>query len=153
MEDIMSAIKIDTGHWVVVCDGAKALIMENTGTRSTPNLQVRETREQATSRTSDMGSERPGRVHESAGGGRSSVAQTDWHDQGERDFLGALASRLDEMVKGGKIRALIVVAAPRALGMLREAFSPEVRKVVAAEVDKDYVKLPVPEITRQLIAA
>ena len=31
-------MKIDHGMWVVVCDGAKALVLENSGNRKTPNL-------------------------------------------------------------------------------------------------------------------
>ena len=32
-------MKIDHGMWVVVCDGAKALVLENAGNRKTPTLQ------------------------------------------------------------------------------------------------------------------
>ena len=34
-------MKIDHGKWVVVCDGAKALVLENAGNRKTPNLKTR----------------------------------------------------------------------------------------------------------------
>ena len=41
----MSKLKIDQGEWVVVCDGRKALILENIGDRISPNLRTAETRE------------------------------------------------------------------------------------------------------------
>ena len=42
----MTKIKIDTGDWIVVCDGRKALILENRGDRMFPNLHTREVHEQ-----------------------------------------------------------------------------------------------------------
>jgi protein required for attachment to host cells len=47
---------------------------------------------------------------------------------------------------------LIVVAPARAIGMLRREFTPHVRQALKAEVEKDYVKMPVDEILRHLIA-
>ena len=84
------------------------------------------------------------------GRARSAIEQTDWHDQAERAFLTALASRLHAGLTKGETRALIVVASPRALGVIREAYSPTVRNAIHAEFAKDLVKLPVHEIERQL---
>ena len=39
----MSNLKIDQGGWVVVADGAKALILENHGDSKFPNLRTKET--------------------------------------------------------------------------------------------------------------
>ena len=43
----MAILKIRSGDWVVVCDGAKALILENAGDGMHPNLKTREVHEQA----------------------------------------------------------------------------------------------------------
>jgi protein required for attachment to host cells len=149
----MDKIKIKAGDWVVVCDGRKALILENIGDEVYPNLQTKEVREHPQTRTSMQGSDAPGRIHQSVGPARSAVEQTDWHDQEERSFLTALAARLQVALSKGETRALIVVAAPRALGMLREVYSPAVRKAIRAELGKDLVKLPVHEIEKQLLSA
>jgi hypothetical protein len=37
----MSALKVSTGAWVVVCDGRKALILENIGDRTSRIVPVR----------------------------------------------------------------------------------------------------------------
>jgi protein required for attachment to host cells len=84
------------------------------------------------------------------GPARSAVAQTDWHDQEERAFLTALAGRLHLGLTQGETHGLIMIAAPRALGMIRDAYSPAVRKAIHAEVGKDLVKLSVHEIEKQL---
>ena len=100
--------------------------------------------------TGEQGSGVPGRVHQSVGRVRSAVEQTDWHDRAERAFLTAVASRLHVGLTKGETRALIMIASPRALGMIREVYSPVVRNAIRAEVGKDLVKLPVDEIEKQL---
>ena len=148
----MDKIKVEAGDWVVVCDGRKALILENIGDEVSLNLHTKEIHEHRQTRTSAQGSDAPGRVHQSVGPARSAVEQTDWHDQQERAFLTALASRLHVALSKGETRALIMVAAPRALGMLREVYSPAVRTAIHAEVGKDLVRLPVYEIEKHLSA-
>src|SRR5437773_6646498 len=88
---VMNKIKIGTGDWVVVCDGRKALILENLGDRMFPNLHTREVREHADQPTSAQGSDAPGKLQASVGTARSAIEQTDWHDDAERAFLKALA--------------------------------------------------------------
>jgi protein required for attachment to host cells len=148
----MSKLKIDQGEWVVVCDGRKALILENIGDKISPNLRTAEIREQPDIATRDLGTDSPGRVHASVGTARSSVEQTDWHDQAEREFLHGLAARLDTALRNGETKSLIVVAAPRALGMLRQSYTPSVRGAVRDEIDKDLVKVPVYEIEKRLFS-
>src|ERR1019366_2613203 len=50
---------------------------------------------------------------------RSSVEQTDLHDQAERAFLVQLVKHLDVAISADKTKSLIVVAPPRALGMIQ----------------------------------
>lgn len=148
----MTKIKIGAGAWVVVCDGRKALILENVGDRLYPTLHTKEVREHPDSSTSAQGSDAPGRVHQSMDGARSSVDQTDWHDESERAFLKALADRLNVAVTTGETTALTMVASPRALGMIRPAYSAAVRKALHGELGKDLVKMPVHEIEKQLLS-
>lgn len=146
----MSLPKIRNGYWVVVCDGSKALILENAGDATLLNLVTKEVATAANPSTSDQGTERPGRVHQRFGPGRSAVEQTDWHDAAERAFLRELADRLDRAVAGKETKAIVLVAAPRAMGMLRAELSPRVDKAVKGEVAKDYANLPTPEIEKHL---
>jgi protein required for attachment to host cells len=146
----MDKINVKAGEWVVVCDGRKALILENIGDQAFPNLRTKEIREHKERRTSAQGSDAPGRVHQSVGSAHSSVEQTDWHDREERAFLTALANRLHDALSQDETPALIIVAAPRALGMLRDVYSRAVRKAIRAELRKDLVKLPVHEIEMEV---
>jgi protein required for attachment to host cells len=146
----MDNLYIHSGDWVVVCDGAKALILENAGDAKFPNLKTKEVHEQADPKTHEQGTDAPGRAVNSVGAQRSAMEQTDWHDQAEQRFLGDLAKRLDAAVTAGETKSLILVAPPRALGVLRRSFSGSLREAVRAEIDKDYVKMPVHEIERHL---
>ena len=147
----MGNLRIHNGDWDVVCDGAKALILENAGDAVSLNLKTREVHEQPDPRTHEQGTDAPGRSINSVDSRRSAMEQTDWHDQNEQRFLAKLAARLDKAVLGGETPSLIVVAPPRAIGMLRRQFSSHVRQAIRAEVEKDYVKMPVDEITRHLM--
>jgi|ERR1035438_8974885 len=156
----MTNLLIQTGEWVVVCDGAKALVLENIGDTKFPNLKTLEVFEQKDLATHDLGTQKPGRAfspasHGSHGshGSRGTIEQTDFHDQAERDFLVQLVKHLDAALVAGKVKSLIVVAPPRALGMIRPAYSHALKSAVRAELDKDLVKQPVHQIEKHLTGA
>jgi protein required for attachment to host cells len=148
----MPKLRIDQGEWVVVCDGAKALVLENVGDEKFPNLKTKEVYEQEDPKTSEQGSDAPGRAINSVGNNRSAMEQTDWHEEAERAFLGKLVDRLAAAAHAGEVKAMILVAPPRALGVIRQRYTPALKAAVKAELDKDYVKLPVYEIEKQLTA-
>jgi protein required for attachment to host cells len=124
------------------------LILENNGDEKFPNLHTRETHEHPDLPMHLLGSSPPGVSHQSVGNRRSSVEQTDWHDQAERSFLRELAKCLDDALSRGEAKRLTLVASPRALGMIREAYTALIRGALAQEIAKDLVKSPVHEIER-----
>jgi protein required for attachment to host cells len=146
----MSGVKIAQGEWVLVCDGAKALVLENIGDEKFPNLRTKEVFEQDDPKTHEQGTDAPGRSINSIDARRSAMEQTDWHDQAEHRFLQRLAGHLDAAVNSGQTKSLIVVAPPRALGVLRQAYSHNLRTALRAEIDKDLVRLPVHQIEKHL---
>lgn len=147
------SVSIKNKEWVVVCDGAKALVLENEGDATMPNLKTREVYEQETPATQELGSDAPGRASGVDGKNRSAVGQTDWHERNEQTFLEKLAKRLDTKVTSGDIKSIVLIAPPRALGVLRAAYSPSLRNVVRVEIDKDLVRVPVHELEKRLTAA
>jgi protein required for attachment to host cells len=147
----MDALKLPEGAWVVVCDGRKALFLENAGDDEFPNLKTREADKAETPATSELGTDSPGRVYQSVGDRRSAVEQTDWHDKAEEEFLTDLVQRLDAAVEAKTMTHVVIVAPPRALGMMRHAYTDRLRAVLHAEIDKDLTALPVGEIERRLV--
>jgi protein required for attachment to host cells len=143
-------VKIHQGDWVVVCDGAKALILENTGDEKFLNLKTREVYAHQDPATHEQGTDAPGRSINSVGGARSAMEQTDWHERAEQAFLKGLMTRLDAALNAGQVKCLVMVAPPHALGVLRKAYSKHVREALRGEIEKDYVKMPLPEIEKHL---
>src|SRR5262245_5935932 len=113
----MSKPKILQGEWVVVCDGKKALLLENAGDEKFLNLKTREVLDHPDLKTHEIGADEPGRSFSSVGHGRSAVEQTDWHTQEEERFLKKVVARLDAAVKAGQVKSIVIVAPPRALGV------------------------------------
>ncbi len=148
----MSKVKIHHGEWVMVCDGAKALLLENMGDEMFPNLKTKEVYQQEDPPTHEQGTDAPGRSFQSVGHMRSAMDQTDWHAQAEDRFLEKIAFRLNAAVQTGETKSLIIAAPPRALGVIRQHYSHSVRHALRAEIDKDLVKLPVHEIEKHLAA-
>jgi protein required for attachment to host cells len=146
----MSKLKIKQDEWIVVCDGTKAMILDNVGDELYPSLHVREVRQQSDPPTREQGSDQPGRFFAAVGGMRSAAEQTDWHAETEQAFLRTVTHDLHAAVVAGTVKGVIIIAPPRALGLIRQAWPSTHRDAIKAELAHDYVKLPVDEIERRL---
>ena len=74
--------------WIIICDGRKAMIVQNVGTPALPSLNVSETLKAPDNpATREQWTDRPGRTFQSMGGQRSAVEMADLHDNEERVFL------------------------------------------------------------------
>jgi protein required for attachment to host cells len=142
--------RLRPGDLVVVCDSRKALLLENAGDEKFLILHTRRVLEHDNPPTHLQGTSAPGRVHQSSGAARSAIEQTDWHIETERQFLHALERELAAAVASAPATRLVVVALPRALGMLRHLYSPAVRHAIANELDMDWVKMPIHRIEERL---
>lgn len=148
----MTKSPLQHGAWIAICDGAKALLVENQGDHTYPKLETRAHFSQENPSTHEQGSSPPGRAFSSAGGQRGAVEGSDFHDQAEHTFLRNFAAQVARAVLEHRITNLHLIAPARALGVMREALPPAVHRVLAGEIDRDYVKLPLHEIERHLLA-
>jgi protein required for attachment to host cells len=148
----MHNLRVHNGDWIVVCDGAKALILENAGDAVALNLKTREVRAQPDPKTHEQGTDAPGRAINSIDSRRSAMEQTDWQGQAEHRFLTELSKRLDTAVAAGEAKSIVLIAPPRALGVIRQAATANLRNALRAEIDKDFVRMPVHEIEKHLAA-
>lgn len=147
----MSRLQIPFDTWVLVADGRKALLLRNATDEVRPDLKVLKVIEQPDNpKTSEHGTDKPGRVTDSATGRRSAMEQTDWHDLAERDFAAGVADEMERHHRDGDFSKLVVVAPARTLAEFRQRFSKELHATVMAELDKDLTKHPVHEIERVL---
>lgn len=144
----MADIKIRKGDWLVVCGGAKAIVLENEGTAFTPKLKRKATYEQEDLPTREIGTDAPGRTFQSVDGPRSAYEQVNWHEREEQRFLTKLINRLDAAVNAGEAKSIILAAPPHALGVMRRNYSHTLRNALRAEVEKDFVRAPLHEIEK-----
>jgi protein required for attachment to host cells len=57
-----------------------------------------------------------------------------------------VAAAMEQMLRANRAKALVVVTPPRTLADLRDAFHPDVKACVIAELNKNLTKHPVWEI-------
>jgi protein required for attachment to host cells len=80
------------------------------------------------------------------------MEETDWHEQAEAEFLKGVANKVEKLVESREIKAMILIAPPKALGILRAELASLPEGIIRAEIDKDLVKLTVSEIEKHLAA-
>jgi len=67
-----------------------------------------------------------------------------------REFAQRVAQHLDTALQAGRFEQLQIVAAPRFLGLLRQALSTNLQRTVAREMDKDFVHFGNDDIAARL---
>jgi len=146
----MPHIVLKQGLWVLVCDGRKALLLENMGDHVYPKLVTRQVLQHRDLPTHELGSDVPGRTFSARNGRHAAIEPTDVHDVSEKTFLSGIAHRINREIESGHVKKLIVAAPARALAVLREGLSQNAKKALQAEFDKDFVRMPIYEIEQHL---
>jgi protein required for attachment to host cells len=141
---------IKQASWVVVADAGRARVFELDARGALVRTPIREM-EAETAPSREIGSDRPGRAFDSAGQGRhAQEPPTDPHRYEKRRFAHELAGFLEDERKQNRVEQLYIVAAPQMLGDLREEFSGELKKLVKAELSKDFSMLPPYQLEQHL---
>ncbi|MDB5700272.1 MAG: Host attachment protein [Sphingomonadales bacterium] len=137
---------------VLVADGGKRLMFRNKGDAIAPNLIVEEAEKRANPADRDQKSDAQGQRPSSATLGQDSTDEIDYHQQEEDRFAAATAELLKKRALRGDYEKLIIVAAPKLLGVLRKHYHPEVERRLIAEVAKDLTGHPKDRIEAALLA-
>lgn len=107
---------------VLVADGTKARLFEER-LRAGPLVEITD-RLGDLAHTGPVASGRSGRVHDRHGVGSHTTGGPSPREKQEAAFITRLAERIDTLLRPGDFEAVVVVAPPRALGQLRQAFGP-----------------------------
>jgi protein required for attachment to host cells len=137
--------------WFVLADGSRARFL--TRRQEESGFEVAEEHDAPEARvpTREIGSDRPGRVHESANSAHHGVeAHHDAHRDRKTAFARQLADRLNAASAAGIFDALVLYAAPRSLATLREALDEATRRKITGEFPKDLTKVPLAELPHHL---
>ncbi|MEX2647433.1 MAG: host attachment protein [Alphaproteobacteria bacterium] len=140
-----------TTTWVLVADGGRARVLAGRGLGKGLDLVME--READLKRTSELGTDRPGRSFESATTARHAYAEPDYHREQEQVFLRGLVDYLDAQRTAGRYQSLVIVAPPTALGDLRKAIGTRLGGLVKAEINKDLTKVSAHDLPSHLADA
>lgn len=130
-------MKLPEGAWVAVADGERHLLLANAGPPTRIDLRVVEAGLHPAQRTAALGADRPGRTWK-VGERRSSFEGADWSRLGKESHAVELVARLDRAAAAGDFAALVIVADPRTLGVLRPLLGAPVRAALLAEIVGDH---------------
>lgn len=137
-------MRIGSKTLLLVADGQNATFFRNTATGETIALDPVHTMGLYNEADRDLSADRPGHAHVGMTERRTSYEQADKHQANETEFLKGVAAMADELMAGRG--ELVLVAEPRALGVLRDVLSNEVMSKVSTQIDKDYTKTAMPEL-------
>jgi protein required for attachment to host cells len=141
----MVRVRVHNEAWVLVGDGRKALFLRNHGDADLLDLRRVSVRLDDNPPTREQGTDAPGRAFGS-NGVRSAVENTDWHELEEHRFAASVAAEIDEAIRTGACKEIVLVAPPKVLGDLRKQLHNETLKHVKGEVAKDLTHHPINKI-------
>lgn len=140
-----------TTTWVLIADGARARVLAQARPFEALAPAFEEELIGTTAQSKEIASDRPGRSFDSAGQGRHAMEPpTDPQRYAKFAFARELAERLEEAAHAHRFAKLVLVAAPKTLGDLRDLLPDAVRAKVVAEIDKDLTKVPLRELPKHL---
>lgn len=137
--------------WVVVASNAGAVIYQ--AESPADPLEKLESLDNSEYRLKeqDLGSDRPGRSFDSAGEGRHAMSpRTDHKEQTAVVFTRRLADRLEAGRLGGEYDTLVLVAAPKTLGRLREQISEATMPMLKHEIAQNLFHMGPEQIREHL---
>jgi protein required for attachment to host cells len=134
-------MKIPKGATVAIADGELLNLFHNEGDETEPKLSALP----ETANSSD---------NRGSGGRHQSSSANPSESQLEEDsFAAGTADFLNKQVLDGKIKSLIIVAAPRTLGELRKHYHKALSAVLAGEIPKDLTGHPLSDVENIIAAA
>jgi protein required for attachment to host cells len=136
--------------WYAIADGGRARFVERDESgayRTVVSFESADLHRKA----SDLTSDGPGRVMESATPGRSAVEpRQDPKRAAKEDFVKLVADELAAEHERGAFDQLMLVAPPRVLTELKQKLAKPVADLVVKDLQKDLTKVPDHDLTEHL---
>ena len=140
--------------WILVADGARARVLARHGGDSHLEQIPGGSFSGEVHRASELGTERPGKVRESANAAHHAIApHADWTHEEKRAFAHRLAEFLEQKAIAKAFDHFVLVAEPHFLGDLRGVLGAETQKRLTGALDKDFTHLPLEEVESRLTGA
>lgn len=137
--------------WVVVADSSRARIFQAEGVLGPLREVATLTHPEARLHTQELTSDLPGRAFDSVGAGRHAMERiVDPKEHEALMFAHQVATRLETAYNDGQFAQLVLVAAPRFLGQVRQTLSNQVAAAITYELDKNLTQQSAEDIRRHL---
>jgi protein required for attachment to host cells len=135
-------INIQPRVWVLIADGEHARVVKPTDKPGQFGTLIAFDSASAHMKSTDLGSDRPGRVHESASVTRHAVTPRSDPKLAAKDaFLREVARLIEQHDVENAFDRLVLVAPPHALSDLRADLNKSVSAKVVGSLTKDLVKV------------
>ena len=131
---------LSKGATIAVADGEKFKLFRNAGDEAGLKLEP-------------VAHEAIDTLASASGGHQSSSGNPDSGQAGEDGFSAGSVQFLNQQVLGGSIEALVIIAAPRALGEMRKHYHKALSAVLKGEIAKDLTGHPLADIEGAIAAA
>ena len=147
---------IPNGALVLVADGTKVLYLRNQGDEGIIDLRTESHDEREDRKDREIKTDSPGNapVLRASGGAethRPAYSETDFHQQEEDIWVKEVAEELKKRALRNDYEALVVIAPPKALGVLRKELHKEVERRIILTVNKEMTDRPIPDIEDLLV--
>lgn len=141
---------IPHGALVLVADGKKTLFLRNHGDSEMIDLRTEAHDQRSDPPDRDIKTDAPGAQHASAGYGRDTMEEADFHQQGEDRWIRDAAEEINRRALSNDFDALAVVIPPRALGEFRKKLHKEAERRLVLTINKEMTDRPIPDIEELL---
>jgi len=129
--------------WYVITDGGRARIVQKRDAQDAFDTHREFVSADIHRHTHELGMERPGRTHESAGSAHHALQpREDLHRADKRNFVYEVARALNEANIRDAFELLILDASAPALRELNPALDAPTQRKIAAQLQKDLTNVP-----------
>ena len=142
---------IPHGALVFVGDGKKMLFLRNHGDSGLLDLRTESHDRRADPMDREIKTDAPGTQAQRWGDARPAMDEADFHQQGEDRWAKEAAEELNRRALSNDFNALVVVAPPRTLGVLRKKLHKEAERRIVLTVNKEMTDRPIPDIEELLV--
>lgn len=137
--------------WIVVAESTRARIFSTKGAGKSLEEVADLSHPESRLHDRELSSDLPGRTFDSHGQGRHGMEQaTRPKEQEAQAFAAEIVERLDQARHEGQFDALVLVAPPAFLGLLRSKLSKPTQDTVVSELNKNLVESDHKTLERQL---
>ena len=142
---------IPHGALVFVGDGKKMLFLRNQGDSDLLDLRTESHEVRADPMDREIKTDAPGTQGQRWGDGRPTMGEADFHQQGEDRWVREAAEQLNRRAIANEYDDLVIIAPPKALGVLRKKLHKEAERRIVLTVNKEMTDRPIPDIEELLV--